>query len=34
VRTVLPATTDGQPHLAARILDYMPASDEGAKRIR
>jgi len=24
VRTVLPATSDGRPHLAAKILDYVP----------
>ncbi len=24
VRTVLPATSDGQPQLAARVLDYLP----------
>jgi hypothetical protein len=24
VRTIMPATNDGQPHMAAKILDYLP----------
>jgi len=27
VRTVMPATSDGYPHLAAEILDYLPSHE-------
>jgi hypothetical protein len=36
VRTVMPAVSDGQGHLAARILEYLPGAEwkPGLRRIR
>jgi len=31
VRTVMPATTDGRPHLAAKILDFLPSDGQRTK---
>ena len=27
VRTLMPATSDGQPHMAAKIMDYLPRNE-------